>query len=208
VENAVLTTLEDPPAKVLYLPVRREGTSFMAPNAISVRGTGDPLGLGRAIQAEVLRLDAAAPLFNVVPMHERVDRVTARYRYSALLMTALAGLALMLAAMGTYGVIAYAVAARTREIGIRMALGARPADVMRLVVGGGLQLAAAGIVLGLAGAYAAVRLLAALLYGVAPGDPFTFTSVTALMASVAALASYLPARRAMRVDPVVSLRSE
>lgn len=208
-ENAVLTTLEDPAAPVVYLPLRKEAADgFMVPNSISVRSSVDPVAMAKTIQAQVQTLDATAPLFNVVTMRERVDRVTARYRYSAVLMTALAGLALLLAAMGTYGVIAYAVTARTREIGIRMALGARPADVMRLVIGGGLRLATAGIVLGLAGAYTSVQLLAALLYGVTPADATTFAAIAILMAAVAGLASYLPARKAVRVDPVIALRAE
>lgn len=208
-ENAVLTTLEDRPPAVLYVPVRTEGpASFMATNAISVRTTVDAEAMGRAVRGEVQRLDAVAPVFGITSMEERVDRVTARYRYSAVLMTVLAGLALLLAAIGTYGVIAYAVMARTQEIGIRMALGAKPRDIVRLLVGGGLQLAAAGIALGLAGAYAAARVLAGLLYGVVPTDAATFVVIPILMAAVAALASYLPARRAMRVDPVIALRSE
>ena len=208
VENAVLTNLEDPPPSVVYLPVRRDAIGFMVPNSISLRTPVDPIAVGRAVQGEVQRLDAAAPVFNVVTMRERVDRVTAPYRYSAVLMSVLAVLALQLAAMGTYGIIAFAVVARTREIGIRMALGARPADVMRLVVGGGLRLAVAGIVVGLTAAYAASRLLGALLYGVSPADSATFGAIAALMAAVAAVASYLPARRAMRVNPVVALRAE
>ena len=208
-ENAVLTTLEDPAPSVFYVPVRREGDgSFMAPTNISIRTTVDPVAMAKSIQAQVRALDATAPVFNVVTMRERVDRVTARYRYSAVLLSALAALALLLAAMGTYGVIAYAVTARTREIGIRMALGARPRDVMQLVVGGGLRLALAGIVVGLGCAYASARLLSALLYGVTHTDAATFIAIAVLMAAVAALASYLPARRAMRVDPVVALRAE
>lgn len=208
-DDAVITTLEDRPLRILYFPVPKEGSiGWAAPNALSVRTAIDPIAMARGIQGQLQALDAAAPIFNIVPMAERVERVTARYRYSAVLMALLAGLALLLAAVGTYGVIAYAVTARTREIGIRMALGARPNDVVRLVVGGGLQLAAAGIVLGVAGAYAATRLLAGLLYGVVPTDTATFAAISLMMAAVAGLASYLPARRAMRVDPAIALRSE
>ncbi len=208
--DAIVSALEEPRKHVLYVPMRLEASaeSFMVPNAISVRTSVDDAAAARAIQAQLRGLDATAPIFNIVTMRERVDRVTARYRYSAVLMTALAGLALLLAAMGTYGVIAYAVTARTREIGIRMALGAQPQDVLRLVVGGGLQLAAAGIVVGLVGAYLAARLLTASLYGVSPADASTFIAIASLMVVVAGLASYLPARRAMRVDPVIALRAE
>jgi putative ABC transport system permease protein len=141
-------------------------------------------------------------------MDERADRITARYRYSGAMMSALAGLALLLAAIGTYGVVAFAVATRTREIGVRVALGARPADVLRLVLGGGLKLAAAGVMLGLGAALASARVLATMLYGVTPHDPVTFAAIGAIVAAVAAAATYVPARRAMRVDPVVALRGE
>ena len=162
----------------------------------------------RAVAAALQGLDATAPVFNAVTMDERAQRVTARYRYSAAMMGAMALLALLMAAMGTYGVLAYAVAARTREIGIRMALGARPADVLRLVVGSGARIALAGIALGLIGTYAATRVLGALLFRVSPSDPVTFVGIAVLMGVVALLASYVPARRALKVDPVVALRAE
>ena len=208
--DAIVSTLEEPRKNVLYVPLRQQPSadSFMVPNAISVRSATDGHSMARAVQGQLRELDAAAPVFNIVPMRERVDRVTARYRYSAVLMTALAALAVLLAAIGTYGVIAYAVTARTREIGIRMALGAKPGEVLRLVLGGGLRLATAGIVMGLLGAYLATRLLSASLYGVSPGDAGTFVAIATLMAVVAGLASYVPARRAMRVDPVIALRAE
>jgi putative ABC transport system permease protein len=122
-------------------------------------------------------------------------------------MTALAGLALALAAIGTYGVIAFAVATRTREIGIRMALGARPVDVLTMLFGSGMKLTALGLALGLAGAFAAARTMTTMLFGVTAHDPGTFAAIAALMAGVAGVATYLPARRAMRVDPVNALRA-
>ena len=179
----------------------------LAPSTIAVR-TANASAAVPAIRAEVRALDPAMPLYDIATMEERAERVTARYRYSSVMMSGLAGLALLLAAIGTYGVVAFAVATRTREIGVRVALGARPRDVLRLVLGGGLRLAAAGVVLGLAGALAGARVLATMLYGVTPHDPITFATIAAIVMAVAIAATYLPARRAMRVDPVVALRAD
>ena len=129
-------------------------------------------------------------------------------RFIMALLTAFAGLAIVLASVGLYGVIAYLVTQRTHEIGVRMALGARSHDVLRMVLGHGLRLVGIGVVLGLAGALALTRFLAGQLYGVRPTDPLTFIAVTALLAVVALAATYLPARRAARVDPMIALRNE
>ena len=207
-ENATYTTLEEPPMPIVYAPVRQDVIGFSMPTAVSIRTAVDPTSMANAVRSALQGLDATAPVFNVVTMAERAARVTARYRYSAALMGAMALLALLMAAMGTYGVLAYAVAARTREIGIRIALGAHPADVLRLVVGSGARMAVAGIALGLVGTYAATRVLGALLYQVSPADPVTFIAIAVLMSIVAVIASYVPARRALKVDPVVALRAE
>ena len=207
-ENATYTTLEDPPMAAVYAPVRQDSLGVGMPTAISIKTSIDAGSTARAVRGVLQSVDPQAPVFNILTMDERAKRVTARYRYSAALMGAMAVLAVVMAAMGTYGVLAHAVAARTREIGIRVALGARPADVLRLVVGSGARMAAAGIALGLLGTYAASRVLAALLFRVSPSDPLTFAAIALLMGLVAVLASYLPARRALRVDPVVALRTE
>jgi putative ABC transport system permease protein len=212
VDHVTYTTLEDAPPAMLYVelwrPADPAATIFTAPTAISIRTTVGAEVVARDVRRVVQAADAAAPVFGVEAMTERAARVTARYRYSTLLMSGMAVVALLLAAMGTYGVLAYAVTSRTREIGIRMALGARPSDVMRLVLGGGLSLALAGVALGLLGAVASTRVLRALLFGVEPGDPWTFAAIALLMLAVAALASTLPAWRAMRVEPVSALRAE
>src|SRR5688500_5423050 len=190
-----------------WQPLGSTQAMSLAPTTIAIR-TANAAAAVAAIRAEVRALDPSLPVYDVATMDERAARVTARYRYSSAMMSALAGLALMLAAIGTYGVAAFAVATRTREIGLRVALGARPRDVLRLVLGGGLKLAAAGVTLGLAGALASARVLATMLYGVTPHDPITFATIALIVTGVAAAATYVPARRAMRVDPVVALRAD
>jgi putative ABC transport system permease protein len=125
-----------------------------------------------------------------------------------LLLTTFAGIALFLAAVGLYGVVAYSVSQRTQEIGLRMAIGAQRGDVLRLVVGGGMKLVLAGLAIGLAGALALSRIVATMLFEVTPFDPPSYATTSALLLVVAALACYIPARRAMRVDPIVALRDE
>ena len=133
---------------------------------------------------------------------------TARQGFNMLLLTIFACVALLLASIGIYGVMSYAVEQRTHEIGIRMALGARTGDMMRLVVGNGMKLVAIGVVVGLAGAFWLTRYMSALLYGVKPTDPSTYVAVALVLLAVAFLATYIPARRAAQVDPVIALRYE
>jgi putative ABC transport system permease protein len=141
-------------------------------------------------------------------MQAIVDEDLAPREMQATLLGGFAAIALILASLGIYAVLSYAVAQRTQELGVRMALGAQPRDVLRLVIGEGLALTFAGIGIGLAGALALTRVLQNLLYVVSATDPFTFSGVAALLAGVALLACYIPARRAMRVDPMVALRYE
>jgi putative ABC transport system permease protein len=141
-------------------------------------------------------------------MEEVLSDSIARQRFSMLLLAVFAGVALALAAVGLYGVMSYTVAQRTREIGLRMALGAQRGDVLRLVVGQGLRLVFVGVGIGLAAALALTRLMSSLLYGVSATDPLTLAVISLLLVSVAALASYIPARRATKVDPLVALRYE
>jgi putative ABC transport system permease protein len=148
------------------------------------------------------------PVTQVMTMDDLLSGSVSPRRFSAVLIGIFAGLALLLAAVGIYGVMSYVVGQRTHEIGIRMALGAQRGDVRRLVVNRGVKLAATGVAIGLAGALALTRFLSSLLFGVKPADPFTFAGVALLLAGVAVLACYVPARRAMRVDPIVALRYE
>jgi predicted permease len=173
-----------------------------------IRSEGDPREVIAAVRAQIHNVDADLPLYNIYPMRVLVERAAAGRRFPALLVTGFSALALLLAAIGIYGVMAQSAAQRTREIGLRMALGARAGDVMRLVLGEGMILAAAGIVIGLAAAGALTRLLSTLLFGVGPADPLVFAGAPVVVAVVAFAACYLPARRAARVDPMVALRYE
>ena len=167
-----------------------------------------PAALTAAAAAEIRTLDRDLPIYNVRTMEERVDESLARRRFSMLLLTLFAGLALGLATIGVYGVIAYLVGGRRREIGIRMALGATPGGIVALVVRQGAGVALLGVGLGLAGAMLLTGFMRGLLFGVSARDPLTFAAIAVLLSSAAVLASYVPARRAARVDPMASLRSE
>ena len=163
--------------------------------------------LAGPVRAEMRAIDADLPIYNVRPMAARVDESLARRRFSMLLLTLFAALALGLAAIGTYGVMAYLVSQGTRELGIRIALGATPGRILWMVVGQGMFVATVGGIAGIAGAFAMTRLVQTLLFGVQSTDPLTFVSVIALLAAVALVATGLPARRAARVDPVAVLRN-
>jgi predicted permease len=175
---------------------------------VAVRGQGDPAGLASEVRDVVRDLDPQLALGSVRTMDEVISRSTASRRFSLVLLGSFAALALVLAAIGIYAVLAYSVARRTHEIGVRIALGARSGDVVRLVLGQGLRVTAIGIVFGVAGALGLTRFLQSLLYEIQPTDPPTFVSALLLLVSVSVAASYLPARRAVRVDPMVALRYE
>jgi putative ABC transport system permease protein len=173
-----------------------------------LRASGDLLGLASAARGAIRELDPALAVFGLEPLEETMSRSVAERRFTMLLLGLFAALALLLAAVGIHGVLSFGIASRTREFGLRMALGAHPGLVRRLVVREGLALTGCGLAIGLLGALALTRLLANLLFGVTPQDPATFLAVTIFIMAVAASASYIPARRATNVDPAVALRSE
>jgi ABC-type antimicrobial peptide transport system permease subunit len=172
------------------------------------RVQGDPHRFIPAIRGAVLAIDRDQPVTAVKSMEEMLETAAAQPRFTTFLLAALAGTAVLLALAGIYGVIAYSTAQRTQEVGIRVALGAAPGDILALILLQGLALAGTGIAIGVAAAFALTRLLAGLLYHVTATDPLTFIAGTLLFLVVALAASLFPARRAMRVDPAVALRCE
>jgi putative ABC transport system permease protein len=175
---------------------------------IVVRTDGDPASLAPSVRGAIASVDRDLPVFRVATMEQMVSDSLAQRRFSMLLFGIFAALALVLAVVGLYGVMSYAVAQRTHEIGLRMALGAQGSDVLRMVVGQGMGLVAVGLGIGLLGALALTRLMSSLLYGVSAADPLTYAGIAILLGAVALLASYVPARRATKVDPMVALRYE
>ncbi len=175
---------------------------------VVIRSAGNPDALARPLAEAVRSIDPDLPTYNVKTVEEYLGGTIAIPRFNTLLLGIFAGLALLLTAIGLYGVISYSVAQRTHEIGIRMALGAQPGEMMRLVVAEGVRLALFGVGLGLVAAFAFTRFLSSLLFGVTATDPLSFAIVVATLLAVVLLACYVPARRAMSVDPMVALRYE
>ncbi len=192
----------------LYAPYAQERRSWMSPRDLVVRTSGDAASVAGAVREAVWKVDKDQPVSNVRTMDEVFAAAVSRERFQTLLLALFAALALVLACVGLYGVISYAVARRTHEIGVRMALGAQPGDVLRLVLRQGMTLTFAGLVFGIAGALAVTRVMTDLLFGVTATDAVTFISVGALLIVVAFLACYVPARRATKVDPLIALRYE
>jgi putative ABC transport system permease protein len=193
------------PYQQLYRPVDQAPSRSVY---VSLRTDGDPIALAAPARAAVRDVDRDLVVNEVQPLDTRVAQSIARPRLSVWLLTGFSGVALLLAAVGIYGVMAYTVSQRTREIGVRMALGADPGNVKRLVVRQGMRPALLGVLVGLLAALAASRLLASLLYGVSAIDPVTFVLVPLFLSGVALVATYLPARRATRVLPTVALQAE
>jgi putative ABC transport system permease protein len=187
----------------MYVPHPQDaGWGFMA---LVIRTAGDPASMAPAVRREVLSIDKDQPIYNVRTMEDMVAQSMGTRRASTLLFTVFAGAALILAAVGIYGVMAYSVTQRTQEIGIRMALGAQAGDVLRLVVRQGMMLTFIGIAVGMAGSLGLAKVIASLLFDVPATDPATFLGIPLLLIFVALIACYLPARRAARLDPTVAL---
>lgn len=199
-------SLNERPKSFMYLPYQQGVWDLNL--GVCLRTEGNPLALASALRREIQSLDSGVEAWTVQSLAGYIEAAFLAQRITATMLSALGFVALVLAAMGIYGVMAYVVSQRTREIGVRIALGAQASDVLKLVLGQGLLLAAIGFGLGLLGALAATRLLTGFLYGVNPFDPAVFAVVTALLALVTLAACYLPARKATQVDPMITLRYE
>src|SRR5438876_184270 len=198
-------TLDSDSRIAFYLPQTQYPARAMN---VVLRSGADPAALTSAVKQRIHELDSDLPLYNVRTMKQRLDESLAQRRFAMLLLALFASVALALAAIGTYGVMAYLVNQGTREIGIRIALGATQRAIVRLIVLKGLALALCGVAIGTIGAFAISRLMRSLLFGVTPSDPFTFIMIAVLLTLITLLASYIPAHRAARIDPIVSLRDE
>jgi predicted permease len=203
--NSKVNQLNEKPTPFLYLPLYQV---YRATMIINARVTGDPLTFGKSVEKTLHELNADLVVFDVTTLELREQIASFGQRVAGTFVGAFGLLALVLAAVGIYGVTAYTTRQRTHEIGIRMALGANKGNILRLVLGHGFRLTLAGVGLGLAASFALTRYLRSMLLGVTSTDAFTFSSVAILLCAVALFACFIPAQRAMRVDPMVALRYE
>src|SRR5205809_2267209 len=192
------------PKMKMYMPYQQ--VNSFAPNALVVRTNVEPLSLAAAVRNAIWAVDKDQPVSNLRSMDEIVSEAVARQRFSMLLLGIFAALAMVLAAVGIYVVMSYSIAQRTREIGLRIALGAQKSDVLKMILRQGLRFVAAGLAIGLAASFALTRVMASLLFGISATDPATFVSISLMLIAVALLASYIPAVRAMKIDPMLALR--
>jgi putative ABC transport system permease protein len=199
---------DQPDEPTLYTPYAQTNRAWKRWMSLVVRGGSDTAALAGAVKSRIWKVDPMIPATKVRMMSEVTAEANSARRFNMLLLSIFAGVALLLSAVGIYGVISYAVTQRTHEIGVRVALGARPRDVMKLVLGQGMVLASIGAGIGLAAAFASTRLMSTLLFGVGATDPMTFGVIALLLMAVALLACYIPARRATKVDPMTALRYE
>jgi putative ABC transport system permease protein len=197
--------LDVTPKPTMYAPFGQDAFGTMW---ILASTDGDPTALTSLARQTLREIDPTLPAYSIAPLATAVSDSVAQRRFSMLLLAAFAGVALFLAAVGIYGVVAYGVTQRTQEIGVRMAIGAERRDVLALVIGGGLKLALLGIAIGLAGALALSRLIETMLFDVRPFDPPSYAATAALLLVIAAFACYMPARRAMKIDPIIAIRQE
>ncbi|HEX7296876.1 MAG TPA: ABC transporter permease, partial [Pyrinomonadaceae bacterium] len=192
----------------MYVPYAQERRSFVAPRDLVVRTKGEPSVIAAAVRTAVWNVDKDQPVSNVRTMNQVLSETVSQEKFQTLLLTLFGSLAVLLACIGLYGLISYAVANRTNEIGLRLALGAQRADVLTLILKQGVVVTFVGIAVGLSVAFAVTRILAGMLFEISPTDPLTFSSAAALLFFVAIVACYVPARRATKVDPLVALRYE
>jgi putative ABC transport system permease protein len=200
--------IDKPTGTEIYLPYSQPQGSGNRTSYVLLRGAGDGAGLAGAARREIQTLDAALPVAQMRSMEDVLSAAQSRPRFLTLLLTLFSTVALVLAAVGLYGVISYSVAQRTSEIGIRISMGAQSGDVLKLILGQGLRLGLFGVAVGAAGAVAFTRLIRGLLFGIDAFDPLTFAAMAAVLLGVVVMASYVPARRATKVDPMVALRYE
>ncbi|MBA3273483.1 MAG: FtsX-like permease family protein, partial [Chthoniobacterales bacterium] len=206
VGNVKHLALKDEDSPEMYLPQTQMPFGIMS--LVIRTSVSNPTALTSAVRKELNAIDSSIPLRSIRVFDEYVSRSLARPRFNALLLSIFAGVALLLTAIGIYGVMAYSVAQRTNEIGIRIALGAAQSSIFRLVVGQAMILVGISVAIGVAGAFLATRLLKTMLFGVSTWDPMTFGAIVLLISAVAFLAAWLPARRAARVNPIIALRAE
>jgi predicted permease len=204
--DALQSSVAEPVQPELLFPYAQDPVGWFKSTTLVVHMAGEPRALAESVQQQVWALGPELPVTHVRTMREILAESIGQDRFNTLLLGLLAAVAVLLAAVGIYGMMAYAVGRRSREIGVRMALGARASEVLVMVMGQGLRLSLLGAALGLGGALGLSRVLVRLLHGVSPTDPWTFAAVAGLLMAVSALASFLPARRAARVDPLVALR--
>jgi putative ABC transport system permease protein len=193
------------PQNFIYQPLRQ---NYSPQATLHVRAAGDAASLATAVRNAAREIDPSLSVFNVRTLEEQVSESLQPLLMNVLMLAVFGGLALLLASIGLYGVASYAVSQRTREIGVRMALGAQPSSVLGLVLGQGMILVAAGLAIGLVAAYSAAGLMRSLVVGVSTHDPVTFLSTAVVLGVIAFLASYIPARRATRIDPLIALRTD
>jgi ABC-type antimicrobial peptide transport system permease subunit len=205
VRNITQRAIADPPTPQIYQPLAQAIGTY---NSVAVRTAGDPAALGRAVRAAIWSVDRDQPVWRIRPMTSGMTAQVAQPRFTLVLTGAFALLAVMLAAIGVYGVTSYVLAQRTREVGIRMALGAPARRLVREAMSRGARVVAVGSAVGLLGAFGAARLLQTQLYGVGAADPATFALVPVVLAVIALAACWIPARRTARVSPTLALRSD
>jgi putative ABC transport system permease protein len=208
VVQTVKNQLVGEPRPHLYIPYRQPHFNFFPPQDLIVRTSGDPLSLAASVRREIWAIDKDQPISNIQTMEQILSTAVEQPRFNMLLLAIFASIALILSSVGIYGVLSYSVTQRTQEIGIRLALGAQRRDILKTMVGEGMKLTLVGVVIGLGGAFALTRVLSSLVFGVSVTDLTTFVGIPLLLAGVALLASFIPARRATKVDPMVALRYE